>query len=154
MKRRAFIAAASAFLATPVLAMFNGPYEPQPIVAADYNKEKTPMARAIMRQEEYDGEFDEECLTCTTDALIHAYQILPNRVDGTIIVKIQTVEPLVVNHCSHSSYTDITIIDIKTNKMYVIDNTFLNVMNTIKNNFYEYTFVYGTSMHVRDGIVV
>ena len=42
----------------------------------------------------------------------------------------------------------------KVNKMYVIDNTFLNVMNTVKNNFYEYTFVYGTSMHVRDGIIV
>lgn len=154
MKRRAFIAAMSVSLAAPALAMIGGPYEPQPIVAVDYNKEATPQARIIMRQEEYDGEFDEECLTCTTDALIHAYQILPNRIDGTIIVKVQTVEQLIVNHCSHSSYTDLTIVDTKTNKMYVIDNTFLNVMNTVKNNFYEYTFVYGTSMHVRDGIIV
>lgn len=130
------------------------PFEPQPIVSVDYSKDPKPSARVIIRQEDYDGEFDEECLTCTTDAELHAYEILPNRIDGSIIVKIQTVERLNVNHCSHSSYSDLTIVDTKTNKIYVIDNTFLNVINTVQRGFYKYTFVYGTSMHIRDGIHV
>lgn len=155
MNRRSFIATVTNLgLISYLDAAVVHPYEPQPIVKVDYSKDLEPSARIIIKQEEYDGEFDEECLTCTTDAELHAYEILPNRIDGSIIVKIQTVEPLNVNHCSHSSYSDLTIVDTKTNKIYVIDNTFLNVINTVRRGFYEYTFVYGTSMHIRDGIHV